>query len=78
MGIGCRGMARRRAIVLALGMGLCTYAGAEDGKMAIGDQWPINSALGLGWDPVLGHSTSLALFVETPREAMRQEVRRRG
>lgn len=41
---------------------LVTLAGPDSGKMGIGDPWPTDAAAGLGWDPVLGHWTSLAAF----------------
>ena len=39
-----------------------TLDGGQSGKMGIGDPWPTDSAAGLGWDPVLRHSTSLAYY----------------
>lgn len=38
---------------------LVTLAGADDGKIGIGDPWPADPAAGFGWDPVLSHFTSL-------------------
>jgi hypothetical protein len=39
-----------------------TLAGSDSGKLGISDPWPTDSAAGFGWDPTLGHWTSLASF----------------
>jgi len=41
---------------------LMTLLGPDNGKLGIGDPWQTNPAAGLGWDPVLHHSTSLASY----------------
>lgn len=39
-----------------------TLPNSGDGKTGIGDNWPVNAAAGLAWDPGLGHYTSLAAY----------------
>lgn len=39
-----------------------TMAGSDNGKMAIGDQWPTSYNADFDWDPVLSHFTSLDAY----------------
>ena len=60
---------------------LMTLAGADDGKIGIGDPWPTDSAAGFGWDPVLSHWTSLAgndSYQMTIQYLIRARQQRRG